>query len=65
MYKDNGRTTPAKKKEIAGLMGKEMVCPNCGKKEFFTKVEFAYITCKICGCLMSDLDMETSSKARG
>lgn len=65
MFKDNGRTIPAEKEELASIKGKLMFCPECNKQFTIGKVQFGSTICKICGEQLVDNDMATASKTTG
>lgn len=49
MFKSNGRTTPANKKEYAYLKRKLVYCPTCDDHYSTTAEKFSGGNCKVCG----------------
>lgn len=59
MYKENGRTKPAKPKETADIRGKVIQCWKCGYEEVKNSLEFGEAPqCPKCnrGTLVEKLD---------
>ena len=65
MLKADGRTKPAEKEELAGLKGKEMLCPKCGKTSVIEHSQFASTECPECGGSLVDSEMAGSKKTTG
>lgn len=64
MFKTDGREKPALPKELAGLKGKKMMCPQCGELYFLAHASFADEKCQSCGAQLQDLQ-EANSKLNG